>query len=123
MTSNSFFDPSLKLIRISVCFNESSWFSLQVPTSFSIFQLKQLICQQQDLTPLKTRLRLIEENSGITAFKVLKESLLIQDSLKDGSKVALDKQAKRVVRFVESDEEEDKVVEISLKNKGSTGIS
>ena len=65
-------------------------------------------------------MRLIEETSGTTALKQLSESSTVQSSIPANSKLAFDKIAKRVVRFVESDD--DKVIEISLKAKSSTGI-
>lgn len=115
-------DPQ-KLIQISICFNEATWKSYSVSSELTINQLKHKICESENLDPSKIRIRMIEENSGITAFRQLSESaILSQSGILKSSKLSFDKTVKRVVRFVESDEEQDKVVEISTKHKSSTGI-
>lgn len=114
---------SHNLIQISVFLNETTWKSFKIPSDSTVSELKQSICDSEDLDSSKYRVRIIEENSGITAFRQLTESVLISKSgILGGSKLSLDKTIKRVVRFVESDEEQDKVVEISTKHKSSTGI-
>lgn len=111
------------LVQVSVHLNETTWKFFKIPSESSVSDLKQLICDSEDLDSSKYRVRIIEENSGITAFRQLTESVLVSNSgILSGSKLSLDKTVKRVVRFVESDEEQDKVVEISTKHKSSTGI-
>ena len=117
MTSSPSFSP----IPVLIYFNESYCKPFKLPPTSTISQIKSEICESEDLDASKIRVRLIEETSGTTALKQLSEASSVQSSIPPNSKLAFDKIAKRVVRFVESDD--DKVIEISLKAKSSTGIS
>jgi hypothetical protein len=88
-----------------------------ISPKITVQALKHYICSQQDLSSDKTRLRVIEIQAGTIAFRSVNETLtLIEAGITSGCKVSLTKVIKRVVRFVESDEEADKIIEISTKH-------
>jgi hypothetical protein len=115
--------PDFSPISILVYLNEDSCKSVWVSEKMTIGLLKEFICEQEGIDKHKVAIRIMEENQGgATAFRVLNEDCTVSEAkIKKNSKVSIDKHRRRVVRFVESDEEADKVLEISVKHKNSTG--
>lgn len=110
------------LLEIQVCINDSIWKTYQISLKLSVSMLKIYLCDCEDLEAHKVRLRLIEETQGTIAYRALSETCTLESlNLRPGAKISLDKPIKRLVKFVESEDEEDKVVEICVKHKNSTG--
>lgn len=110
------------LLDIQVCINDSIWKTYQISAKLSVSRLKNYLCDCEDLETHKVRIRLIEETQGTIAYRALPETCTLETlNLQPGIKISLDKPIKRLVKFVESEDEEDKVVEICVKHKNSTG--
>ena len=121
--------PDFNPIEVFVCQDDPSeteiWNIFQVSEKITVQELKEIICDRLEIEENKITIRIIDElQFGTTAFRSLSENVTLKNAgIRSGSKISVSKQKKRVVRFVDSDEEEqDKVVEISVKHYNSTGM-
>ena len=118
--------PDFEIIEIFVCKNDPIdnpiWTKYIVSKNISVKALREYLCVKEEIYSDKARLRVIDENqSGTVAFKAISEEFLVRNAgIATGTKVSIANFNKRVVRFVESDEEADCVFEICGKVFNST---
>lgn len=114
--------PDFTPIEVLLCDDDPgdtvNWEVLHVSSWISVKNFKEYVCEKQGIDSNKVQIRKVDEvQPGIIAFKVLSEGLSLKNAgVASGDKISVAKPKKRVVRFVESDEEADKVLEISVKH-------